>query len=290
LVTTLRKASAAAQVNRAAVQSIVLDGTCLVETRTRKAGAGGPAAGGPAPDRRSGVFRYCAADSGQLMRSDYARGGPPNAAMEWHRSFVNGLVLDAAEADSGYLRRASEFLLANSDNLEFYRDHWSDSLGPTTLGDLVAVATEHPRRFALATDPGDRRIDVMSDDGRPTGLSVTFDRDTSLVKEMRWAAGASHRWEWSRDRASGAYVIAKKTSVYPLVLPNGDVREEVITLEVRQARVNVPVPAAEFTFAELGLKPGARVYDMRATPPVKYRFDPSAPPVGAPAEGLVPAK
>ena len=130
----------------------------------------------------------------------------------------------------------------------------------------------------------------MGDDGRPTGESVTFDRDTGLVRDMCWAYGRSHRWEWSYDRAAGVYVIAKKVSTYPMVLAKGDVREEVITLEVRSARVNVEVPAADFTFAGLGLKPGTRVYDMRTTPPVGYRFDPAAPPAGGPAEGLVPTK
>jgi hypothetical protein len=163
-------------------------------------------------------------------------------------------------------------------------------LGPKTLEELVAAAAQHPQRFAPTAVPGNYRIDVMGDDGRPTGQSVTFDRKTSLVKEMRWSPGGSHRWEWSHDRASGAYVIMKKTTVWSMVLANDDVREELITLNVRQARINVSVPAAEFTFAELGLKPGSRVYDMRPTPQVRYRFDPAAPPAGAPAEGLVPTK
>lgn len=285
----LERAKSTIDSNCSAARSVVLSGA--VEARGRIVQPGDPEIESPVPDPkpfdRRGTFKFVASDFGEKKRWEKAWTGSSGALYE-NRALVRGIVLDAAEKDyRGYLRPGNHFLLEDSDNLDFYRDHWR----VLEIDRIMELVRRHPDQCTVEhLEDGTIAVNLRrSDDPNPNCTVEIMPQADWLVRRIFDPKNRVyyHEWKWQRDATTNLWHQARLVSVYKIPYPSGLLFEETIVLIVQQARFNEAIPEETFTFVGLGLKPGTPVIDMRVTPHVRYVFCPSAKDAEAVVEGVV---
>lgn len=269
--------------NQSAAKSVTLKGRSSVDGRVVKQGSGKAER---EPFQRRGTFRFIADEYGKLKRWDVDWHVAENKGLAEHRALNENVVLDASAKGARYVRPVSQFLISNGDNLDFYRDHWfgeaiSELTKPTNPGKWTAKRQED--RIVLEY--------VTAAYGKPMTYTVEINpRQGHLVNRVERLGGVTEqRCRWSQEPLTQLWYQKEVVGRYRMTFPSGMVWEELIRLEVDEARFNVPVESRLFTFEGLDLEPDSIVWDQRVSPAVEYVFMPKDGVGGGLLSSLMPA-
>ena len=294
LIDVVAKTREAIEANRAAAKSVELRGEWHSKGKILKQGKGvlPPKMQPPQPYEISGRFVYLAEESGERKRWEKSI-EKNNSSIDFgtaRMALKDGIVLDADDPKQGYLRTPRSMDYAQFD---FYRDHWEYYNGDNgeLAGGIDAFEKDlraHPEFWSVKTSD-DRTLELIcefEDDGYQFRRNVEVRPDWNHLpqrltgygdvdKIKAYGEGDVIEWTWKQEPESQVWYPATFKRRGWMIFPDGTVFQEGSTYEVTEVHFNRPIDAARFTFADLGLRPGARVYDMRVDPETAYRFRPS---------------